>query len=128
MRSRAAGKSMHLILQGVPVLAGEAGMAGSVTTPGLVSLFSLGILMTTAWETKGCACRGAARGGSGKELLVAGLQGQVRVSRGGGEAPVSLAHLPLRHKLLEAGVFAAQSSIQSGGIMTARNNVSKNIT
>lgn len=41
---------------------------------------------------------------------------------------MSLAHLPLRHELLDAGVFAAQPSIQSGGIMTARNNVSKNIT
>lgn len=40
---------------------------------------------------------------------------------------MSLAHLPLRPEVLGAGVFTAQPSTESGGIMAARNNVSKKI-
>lgn len=40
---------------------------------------------------------------------------------------MSQAHQPLRHELPEAGVFPAQPSTEPGGIMTAGNNVSKNI-
>lgn len=41
---------------------------------------------------------------------------------------MSLAPLPLRHELPEAGVSAAQPSTEPGGVMMARNGVSKNIT